>query len=169
MDDRGLAGHRLLEIDDCRQRIVRDDDHIGGIARHVSIFRHHHGNRLASEANRVDGDRAVLGRRERRADGHRAEELGDLLAGEDRLNAIHRLRRARIDRNDAAVRDVAPLERHVQHADERDVVNIGGAPLDETGILAALDALANELWQHWSNSHVYLFAVAACWMALTMC
>ena len=53
-----------------------------------------------------------------------------------------------------------------------EVVDIGGAALDQTRILAALDALADELrqhlWQDWSDGHNYLF-FAACWMALTMC
>jgi hypothetical protein len=41
------------------------------------------------------------------------------------------------------VRDVAALERHVAHAGELDVVDVGAAALDEARILAALDALAN--------------------------
>ena len=48
---------------------------------------------------------------------------------------------------DAAVRDVAALERHVLHAGDLDVVDVGGAALDQPRILAALDALADELGQ----------------------
>ena len=39
MNDRRLAGHRQLGIHDRRQRIVGDDDGVGGIARDVSIAR----------------------------------------------------------------------------------------------------------------------------------
>ena len=52
---------------------------------------------------------------------------------------------ARVDRADAAVRDVAALERQVLHAGDLHVVHIGAAALDEAWILAALDALADEL------------------------
>ena len=54
---------------------------------------------------------------------------------------------AGVDRLDLAVRDVAALERHVQHAGDLDVVDVGAAALDEARIFAALDALADELRQ----------------------
>ena len=100
-------------------------------------------------------------RRERRADRHRREDLGDLGAGEDRLDAVHRLRGAGVDRADAAVRHVAALERQVLHAGDLDVVDVGAAALDEARILAALDALAHELRQHWRRGHAHLL-FAAC-------
>ena len=58
---------------------------------------------------------------------------------------------------DAAVRDVAALEREVLHADDLDVVDVGAAALDQARVLAALDALADELRQDgsawpWSTS-----------------
>ena len=64
MNDRRLPGHRLFEIDDGRQRVVRHDDRVGGVARDVAIARHDDGDRLAAVADRVDGDRAMVGRRE---------------------------------------------------------------------------------------------------------
>ena len=45
------------------------------------------------------------------------------------------------------------LNDQVLHADERDVVDIGAAALNETRILAALDALAHELRQDGSRGH----------------
>ena len=148
MNDRRLPGHRELEIDDGRQRVVGHDDGVGGVASDVAIAGDDDGNRLAAVADRVDGDRAMLRRRERRADRHRRQEFGDLRAGEDGFDALHRLRGAGVDRADASVRDVAALERQVLHADERDIVDIGAAALNEARILAALDALADELRQH---------------------
>jgi hypothetical protein len=89
-------------------------------------------------------------RRERRADRHRCQHLGDVGAGVDGFNAIHRRGCLGVDRLDLAVGDVAALERHVEHAGDLDVIDIGGAALDEPGIFAALDALANQLRQNGS-------------------
>ena len=57
------------------------------------------------------------------------------------------------------MRDVAALERQVLHADERDVVDVGAAALNEARILAPLDALADELRQDGrSSAMAYLLA-----------
>ena len=77
-------------------------------------------------------------------------------------------RGAGVDRADAAVRDVAALERQVLHAGDLDVVDVGAAALDQARVFAALDALADELRQNGRRGHGYLL-LAACWMALTMC
>ena len=66
------------------------------------------------------------------------------------------------------MRDVAPLERQVEHADDLDVVDIGAPPLNQARVLAALHTLADELRQDDRYGHGYLL-LAACWMALTMC
>ena len=156
----GFPRHRQLEIDDGRQRVVRHDDRICGIARDVPIPGHDHRDRFAAVAHRVHRNRAMIRGGKRRADRHRGEEFGDLGAGEHRLHAVHRFRGARVDGADASVRHVAPLERQVLHADEGDVVDVGGAALDETRVLAPLDALAHELRQHGSDGHVYLLPAA---------
>ena len=67
----GLPCHRLLDVDDRRQLVVVDDDRVGGVAREVAIGGDDDGDRLAAVADRVDGDRAMIRRRERRADRHR--------------------------------------------------------------------------------------------------
>jgi hypothetical protein len=159
VNDRRLAGHGLLEIDHRRQRVVLHHDRVRGISSDVAIAGHDDGDRLAAVADGVDRDRAMLGRGERRADRHRREELGVLGAGEHRFDPLHRLRGAGVDGADAAVGHVAALERHVLHADEGDVVDVGAAALDETRIFAALDALAHELRQHGRcGGHGYLLA-----------
>jgi hypothetical protein len=168
VDDRRLAGHRLLDVDDGWQRVVRNDDRIGGVPRQIPILRDDDGDRLAGEPDRVDCDGAVLGRGERRADRHRREEFRDLRAGEHRLDTLHPLGGGGVDRTNPSVRDVAALEREMLHADERDVVDEGRAASDETGILAALDAFADELRQDGRRGHGHLFSTAY-WIALTMC
>ena len=76
------------------------------------------------------------------------EQLGDLLAGEHGFDAVHRLGGAGVDRRDAAVRDVAALEREVLHAGDLDVVHVGGAALNQARVFAPLDARADELREH---------------------
>src|SRR5438874_13370539 len=47
-----------------------------------------------------------------------------------------------------SVRDVAALEREVTHSDDRQIIDIRAAALNQTWILAALDALAYQFRQH---------------------
>jgi hypothetical protein len=89
----------------------------------------------------------MLGRRPRRAHGHRRNQFGDLRAGIDRLDALHRERSARVDRTDAAVRDIAALEGEMLHAGNLHVVDVRRAALNKPRIFAPLDALTHEFWQ----------------------
>src|SRR5688572_32366975 len=103
----------------------------------------------------------MLRRRKWRADGHRRQHLGDLRAGEHRFDALHGFRGTRVDRDDASVSNIAALEDDVLHPDQRDVVDVGAASLDQAWIFAAFDALADELWQYWgSRGHAYPFLAA---------
>ena len=142
---RRLAGHRGLRIDHRRQRLAVDLDGVGGVPRHVAVAGHDNRDRIADEADGVHRHRVVFGRRERRTDRHRCEKLGDLRPGEDRLHPFQRLGGAGVDGPDPAVRDVAALEREVLHAGDLHVVDVGAAALDQARVLAALDALADEL------------------------
>ena len=158
MNHRRLPRHRLFEIDDGRQRVVGTT--IASAASRATYRSRGDDDRdrLAGVAHRVDRDGAMIGRRKRRADRHRCEEFGDLRAGKHRLDAVHRLRGAGVDRADASVRDVAPFERQMLHADEGDVVDVGASALDETRVLAPLDALAHELRQTGVIGIGYLFS-----------
>ena len=114
----GLPGHRELGIHHRGERIVRDDDRMRRVARQVAIPGDDDRDRLADVAHAALGDGAMLRRRERRADRHRREELGDQLAGEHSLHALHRVRGAGVDLRDPALRELAALEGDVLHADE---------------------------------------------------
>ena len=168
VDHRRVAGHRHLGVDHRGPHLVVDDDGVGGVPGRVAVRGHDHRHRLADVAHDVGGHGAVLGRRERGADGHRVEERGDLRPREHRLDAVHRLGRARVDRPDAAVGDIAALEGGVPQAEDLHVVDVGAVPLDEPRVLAPLDALAHELRQDRSGAHDDLLAAAFC-TALTMC
>src|SRR5260370_15976741 len=69
------------------------------------------------------------------------------------LDALHRGVLRCIDRADAAVRYVAPFERDVLHADERDVIDVRTASLNQSWILAALHPLADEFRQERCGRH----------------
>ena len=160
VNDRGLPLHGELGIDHGRQYLVVDDDGIGCVARDIPIAGHDHRDRLAAVADRVHGDCTVRRRRERRPDRHRREHLGNLGAGEHRLDAFHRLRGADVDAADATMRHVAALERQMLHPGDLDVVHVRAATLNETRILAALDALPYELRQNWRRGHAHLLSAA---------
>ena len=158
-------GQRCLGIDHRRQRVVVDGDGVDRVARHVAVAGHDDGDRIADEADHVGGDRAMLRRGKRRRHRHGVEELRELRAGEDRLDAVERLRGSGVDGQDPAVRDIAALERQMLQTDDLDVVDVGAAALDQPRILTPLDALANELRQYRRRRHaVYLSSAwsAAC-------
>ena len=101
-------------------------------------------------------------RRERRADRHRREHLRDVGAGVDGFDAIHLLGGAGIDRGDLAVRDVAALEREVQHAGHLEIIDVGAEALDQARVLAALDALADQFRKNrCGGGHGYLACLSA--------
>ena len=153
MNLRRLPGHRLLGVDHRRQHLVIDDDGVGRVARGVAIAGDDHRHRLADVAHGIDRDRAMVGRWKRRADRHRTDELGNLRAGEHRLDTRHALGGADVDRANPAVGDVAPREGRMQHADDLQVVDIGAQTLNQTRILAPLDALPDQLWKYRSCGH----------------
>src|SRR5262249_34922234 len=68
----------------------------------------------------------------------------ELRTGEHRDDARHARRDRRVDRGDAALRDVAADECCVQQAGDDDVVDVAAAPGEEPRVLMAGDALADE-------------------------
>src|SRR5262249_52237058 len=101
----------------------------------------------------IHGNGSMLRRRKWRGDRHRSDERGQIGTRVDRLDSIHRLGRAGVDRRDAAMCDITSLECQMLHAGDFDVVDVGGAPLDETGVLTSFYPLAYELWQHRRHGH----------------
>jgi hypothetical protein len=96
------------------------------------------------------------------------QEFRDVRAGVDRLDAFHGRGGRRVDRGDLAVRHIAALEGDVTHADDLDVVDVGALSLNETRILAALHARADELGKN-GRRHHFLPAPAAAAPALAAC
>ena len=153
MNLRRLPGHRPLGVDHGRQHVVDDDDGVGGVPCGIAIGGDDHGNRLAHIADGLDRHRVMVGRGRRCADRHRADELRDLRAGEHRLDAWHALGGGGVDGSDVAVRDIAALERDMQHADHLQVVDVGALPPDEPWVFSSLDTFADQLRKNWECGH----------------
>ena len=91
-----------------------------------------------------------------------------MCASEDGLDALNRFCRADIDLENTSMRHVAALEGEMLHSHQRDIIDIGGAALNQARIFPALDALADELRQTGESPSGQL-RLAAVWIALTMC
>ena len=156
-----LAGHGPLGVDHGWQRLVVDDYGVGRVTGEIAVAGHHHRNRLSDIPDDVGCNRPVIRRGERGPDRHRVDKLGDLDTGEHRLHPGHRLGLARINRQDTGVREVAPFERHVLHADDLDVVDIGAEALNETRVFTSFDALTDQLRKHGRCGHHLLLTRGA--------
>ena len=95
--ERLLLG-RTLGIDDELERLVLDDDRLGGAARLLRMLGGDEGHRLAVVANAVDGEHRLVGELE--AVGLAA---GNVLVREDGMDARHRHGLGDVDRDDAGV------------------------------------------------------------------
>ncbi len=177
VENRRLAGHRLLQIDHGGEHLVFHDDGFGRVARDVAVAGDDHRDGFTGIADDVDGHGVVGRRRERCANGHRSQKPGDVGAGEHGLDAIHGGGRAGVNRQDPAVGDIASLEGHMPHPGDLQVVHVGRLPLDETRIFAPLDACPNQFRKYGRGHHRLLSPAAArsrvfaaaYWMALTIC
>ncbi len=110
-DKRCVFGQGVLERGHDRQVLVLDDDGIQCRGRCGGRLGGHGGDRLAVEADLVDGDdRPVLdGVPEVRVD------VGEVAAGQHADDIRHRLRSRSVDRDDSRVRDRAAKDTTVQH------------------------------------------------------
>ena len=116
------------------------------LTRDVAIASDDDRHGLAGVANDIDGHGTMRRRRERSANRHRRKQVGNLRAGEDRFDAVHRLSGAGVDRADTAMR-----HRTAQKGDMQNIRNI--EIIDETAfaaqqrlVLDARDAAADQRW-----------------------
>jgi hypothetical protein len=126
--DVDLRGQRLDLVVDGGQLLVFGGDRLHGLLGHVRIGRQHHGDGLADEAHLlVREDRLVV---ERRAViGVRNDGL-DVVDRDDAIDAGDLLRRAGVDRLDAAMRDGAAEDLGMQHAGQAEIMGVLRAARD---------------------------------------
>jgi hypothetical protein len=122
----GLGRHRLDFVVDGRQRLVLYLHEPGCSVGNVGIRREHERHGLARMTHLVDRkDRLIVECGPVMGIGN---QRADVFGGEDAMHARHRLRGADIDTADAAMGDRAAHDRSVQHAGQRDVMDIGRSP-----------------------------------------
>ena len=144
VDERRAVVERRLDVGDHRQRVVLDQDLLGGVDDRVAVRADHERDRVADVVDLVLGDRPV--RRvvdvdPRRHPRHRQRRLQvEVVAGEDGVDAVDRpSRAARVDRGDLRVRLGRAHERRPQLPGDVDVVDVAGAAHDQPRVLLALD------------------------------
>jgi hypothetical protein len=136
-----LRGHRLDLVVDRRQLLVFGDDLLHGLLGDMRIGREHDRDRLAHEAHLVDREdrlvvecRPIIGMR---------DDGADVVRGDDAEDARDLLRRAGVDRLDAAMRDGAAEDLAIQHAGQAQIVGVFGAARDLVARLQARQRTAD--------------------------
>jgi hypothetical protein len=120
--------HRLDLVVDRLELLVFGGDRLHGGVGDMGIGGEHHRDRLADEAHFVHGqDRLVV---ERRAVIGIGDDFNDVLRSDDAEHAGDFLRRADVDRLDAAVRDRRAEDLAIKHAGQPHQMGIFGAPGD---------------------------------------
>ena len=145
--DQGRTGvERRRRVDQRWQRLVVDGDQLQGVPRRVPVGRHHEGDLLSLEAHLVGGEHR-LGVAEHR--GHpRQAALGQVRAGEHGHHGRVGERGARVDRGDPCVGEGAAQDGAVQHAGQRDIVDVPAKPPDEPRVLLAGDRTVSLVHRH---------------------
>ena len=135
--ERLLLG-RPLGIDDELERLVLDPDLLGGPAGLLRVLGGDERDRLAEVADAVDREHRLVGELE-------AVELraGDVVVGENRVDARHRQRLGDVDRDDARVRVRAAQGVAPEHPRRPEVARVGELPRRLRGAVRARDALAD--------------------------
>ena len=134
-DHRRRRVERRAGIDDRVKRVVVDVDQLERVARRVPVFGDDERHLLALEAHLVGGQHGLHVVGQRRHPGQAL--LGQVGAGDDRFDLRMCLGRSHIDADDAGVRIRRAQDRQVQHARQRDVVDVVAAAPDESRVLFA--------------------------------
>jgi hypothetical protein len=142
VDERRALVQRGLDVGDHRQRLVLDEHLLAGVHRGVAVLGQHDGHRISHVLDRAAGQGPVLGVVDLhpvRRPGHRQGrgEVGQVVAREDRHHVVALERRGRVDGHDARMRLRGADEGGVEHADDRQVVDVGGLARDQPRVLLA--------------------------------
>ncbi len=138
-DDGRALLEGLLRGRDHLQRLVVDVDQLAGVLGDVGGLGDHRRHLLALEAHLVRGENGLRVAREGRHPGEVV--LRHQLSGDDRDDALDRLRARGVDRVDAGVRERAAQELQMEHPGQHDVVEVVALAADEAGILEPLDGV----------------------------
>src|SRR5579885_361861 len=148
--------HGFLYINNSGQRLIIDLDQIEGIARDIGSFRDHGGHRIAVEAHLALGKRAAashpFGNVPQR---HSDSDIAHLpLQVVGCINSNHAGKfagRICLDAVNAGLTVGATQHRHMEHAEEFDIINVCCLARNESGVFTPLDGRAD----HSCNTHKY--------------
>ena len=143
--------HRVFHRDDGRKRLVVDIHQGGPIVGDGGIGGHYRSDGVAHVPDPPDRQRRMrhlLRVGHDPAHGKGAQLFLELLPGEDGDHALYRLGGGGVDAPDFGVSVRAPHDRHVEHAEELDVVDVVALPSDEARVLPALDAGSEHCSSH---------------------
>ena len=136
------AGNGGLGVDDGRQRVVLDDDVLDRVVDRVPVLADDDGHGVSDVLDDAARQRPVLGVVDidaGRDPGHRqrATQVGHVVAGEHRVDALTGGRIRGVDGHHLGVRLGRAHERRPQLTRKRDVVDVAGTTRDQRRILLA--------------------------------
>ena len=143
---RGAGRQGLLRVDHGSQRVVVDDDQLGGVDRRGMGLGHHSDDGVADEADLVHGQRGPAAARvEDHEPVHERElEVGGRVHGEH-PGGLGGLRD--VDAADTGVGDRRADEHHVSEPRHGDVADVAASSEEELGILDPADSVSeNGAW-----------------------
>jgi hypothetical protein len=173
----GSLVERLGEIDVGGLLLIVDLDRLGGVLGLVVAVGHHHRNGVADVTHGVDRHHRMRRRLVRLAvlvldhpAANQAADLGvgDVLAGEDRDNARHRLGSGDVDALDFGMRMRRAQEVRAGRASERQIVDVAAGAGQEALVFLPLDPGADSGLRGHAYTPADFMAGAAARMAFTM-
>ena len=137
-----VVTERLLEADPRRTHVVGHADALGAVGRRVGGRGHDRRHRLPAEP-RLARQRRPRGGPESIAGQLGRQRLGAEVGGaDDGDDAVHRLRRFRVEAAHDGVGMRAAHERHVEQAREHEIVHVAPAAAEQPRVLDPFDARA---------------------------
>ena len=144
-EEQHLVAEALLRIDDDRQRVVLDDDELGGVGGLVAVFGDDGDHGLADVAHGADRDEGTAHRLgEARIDVRCEPELGEVVADEHGDHARSRLRVVDVDRDDPSVRFGRADVGEPRGVLEREVIDVRAADGQHPCVFDPLHAVAED-------------------------
>ena len=141
----GVEG--LLDGGDRRERPVLDLDQLAGVLRHPAGVGHHDGHRIADVTDPVDGqrpERGVVDAGQGQGPEERIGAARQVGAGQDQMHAGEGPGGVEVDGADLGVGGGAAEEGGVEHAGDRDVVDVAAGAGQEPLVLDAPDPGSDE-------------------------
>ena len=144
-------------VDDRRERLDVELDQLERILGECPSLGDDERVRIADVAHFVVGQHLVRAGWPHRQHGgrtHRADEhVVQVDCGQHGNDTVGLACGSDVDAHDASARDVAPCERHVQHAGHDDVVDVATLPGQQSRILLAADAVADQTCGRCEDAH----------------